>query len=128
VVTTSSGLQSKIQQHVDWTAPSSWKETSATPARPTGPLAAWTSSSTRPPTTADAATDLHQYDCSTNSASTLLMRSILDNEVGQIVYASSGCIYPLYIQTDRIFYLTEDKAGPPMTRTACTAWRSWPAS
>ena len=31
------------------------------------------------------------------------------------MYASSGCIYPLYIQTDpnEIFYLTEDKAGPP---------------
>ena len=31
------------------------------------------------------------------------------------MYASSGCIYPLYIQTDpdEVFYLTEDKAGPP---------------
>src|SRR5207247_4757096 len=60
--------------------------------------------------------DLHQYDCSTNlGLDALLMRSILDNEVGQVVYASSGCIYPLYIQTDpnEIFYLTEDKARPP---------------
>jgi len=60
--------------------------------------------------------DLHQYDCSTNlGLDALLLRKVLDNEVGQVVYASSGCIYPLYIQTDpgEIFYLTEDKAGPP---------------
>jgi nucleoside-diphosphate-sugar epimerase len=60
--------------------------------------------------------DLHQYDCSTNlGLDALLLRKVLDNNVGQVVYASSGCIYPLYIQNDpgEIFYLTEDKAGPP---------------
>ncbi|HXY70960.1 MAG TPA: SDR family NAD(P)-dependent oxidoreductase [Actinomycetota bacterium] len=60
--------------------------------------------------------DLHQYDCSTNlGLDAILLRKVVENEVEQVVYASSGCIYPLYIQTDanEIFYLTEDKAGPP---------------
>ncbi len=57
--------------------------------------------------------DLHQYACSTNLALDSLLGAAL-HEVGQIVYASSGCIYPLYIQTDpRDLRLTEDMAAPP---------------
>ena len=60
--------------------------------------------------------DLHQYACSTNlGLDALLFRSALRFDVEQIVYASSGCIYPLHLQSDpgETLYLTEDKAGPP---------------
>lgn len=60
--------------------------------------------------------DLHQYDCSTNfGLDAVLFAAALKEGVEQVTYASSGCIYPLYMQgdVDEIFYLTEDKAGPP---------------
>jgi nucleoside-diphosphate-sugar epimerase len=60
--------------------------------------------------------DLHQYACSTNLGldATLFARA-LEADVEKLVYASSGCIYPLNIQTDpgTELYLTEDLAGPP---------------
>ena len=59
--------------------------------------------------------DLHQYACSTNlGLDSTLFRSALDAEVEQVVYASSGCIYPLYLQGDpgETLYLTEDMEGP----------------
>src|SRR5207237_3500097 len=60
--------------------------------------------------------DLHQYACSTNlGLDAILFRSALDAGVEKIVYASSGCIYPLFMQTnpDEVLYITEDMAGPP---------------
>jgi nucleoside-diphosphate-sugar epimerase len=60
--------------------------------------------------------DLHQYDCSTNfGLDAGLFAAALRADVETIAFASSGCIYPLYLQTDvnEILYLTEDKAGPP---------------
>ncbi len=60
--------------------------------------------------------DLHQYACSTNlGLDALLFRSALDADVEKVVYASSGCIYPLYLQGNpgETLYLTEDMAGPP---------------
>jgi nucleoside-diphosphate-sugar epimerase len=60
--------------------------------------------------------DLHQYDCSTNfGLDAALFRAALEADVERISFASSGCIYPLYLQGDinEILYLTEDKAGPP---------------
>jgi nucleoside-diphosphate-sugar epimerase len=60
--------------------------------------------------------DLHQYDCSTNfGLDASLFAAALGEGVDRITYASSGCIYPLYMQgdVDEIVYLTEDKAGPP---------------
>jgi nucleoside-diphosphate-sugar epimerase len=60
--------------------------------------------------------DLHQYDCSTNfGLDAGLFAAALKEGVERITFASSGCIYPLYMQGDvnEIFYLTEDKAGPP---------------
>lgn len=60
--------------------------------------------------------DLHQYACSTNlGIDAGLFRAALRAEVGTLVYASSGCIYPLFTQTDprETLYLTEDMAGPP---------------
>lgn len=60
--------------------------------------------------------DLHQYDCSTNfGLDAGLFAAALTEGVERVTFASSGCIYPLYMQGDvnEIFYLTEDKAGPP---------------
>jgi nucleoside-diphosphate-sugar epimerase len=60
--------------------------------------------------------DLQQYACSTNlGLDALLFRSALDAGVEKIVYASSGCIYPLFMQTnpEETLYITEDMAGPP---------------
>ena len=60
--------------------------------------------------------DLHQYACSTNlGLDAILFAQALQAEVDKIVYASSGCIYPLNIQTDpgKDLFLTEELAGPP---------------
>jgi len=60
--------------------------------------------------------DLHQYACSTNlGLDATLFRSALDADVEQVVYASSGCIYPLYLQADpgETLYLTEDMEKAP---------------
>jgi nucleoside-diphosphate-sugar epimerase len=60
--------------------------------------------------------DLHQYACSTNlGLDAGVFAEALRADVGTVVYASSGCIYPLNIQGDpgETLYLTEDMAGPP---------------
>ncbi len=60
--------------------------------------------------------DLHQYDCSTNfGLDATLFQAALRAEVERISFASSGCIYPLFLQGDvnEISYLSEDRAGPP---------------
>jgi nucleoside-diphosphate-sugar epimerase len=60
--------------------------------------------------------DLHQYACSTNlGLDSSLFRHALDADVEKIVYASSGCIYPLYLQADvgETLYLTEDMEKAP---------------
>lgn len=60
--------------------------------------------------------DLHQWACSTNlGLDSILFRAAVDADIDKIVYASSGCIYPLYLQADvgETLYLTEDLAGAP---------------
>jgi nucleoside-diphosphate-sugar epimerase len=60
--------------------------------------------------------DLHQYACSTNlGLDAILFKSVLDAGVEKVVYASSGCIYPLYLQADigETLYLTEDMEKAP---------------
>lgn len=60
--------------------------------------------------------DLHQVACATNLAlDQNVFSHCLASGVQKIVYASSGCIYPLNLQTDpgEELYLTEDMAGPP---------------
>jgi len=44
--------------------------------------------------------------------------------VDKVVFASSGCIYPNYLQTDtrQELYLTEDKAGPPYDADNMYGW------
>lgn len=60
--------------------------------------------------------DLHQYACSTNlGLDATLFAKAVEVDVEKITYASSGCIYPLYLQADpgETLYLTEDMAGAP---------------
>lgn len=60
--------------------------------------------------------DLHQYACSTNLAlDSIVFRAAMDEDVERVTYASSGCIYPLYLQADvgTTLYLTEDMEKAP---------------
>lgn len=59
--------------------------------------------------------ELHQAACATNL---LLDGNVLlaakDAKVDKVVFASSGCVYPNFLQTDpkEMLYLTEDMVGP----------------
>ena len=69
--------------------------------------------------------DLHQTACSTNLVlDGLLFRACQRARVGKVVYASSGCVYANFMQTDpkEILYLTEDKAGPPYDADNMYGW------
>jgi nucleoside-diphosphate-sugar epimerase len=60
--------------------------------------------------------DLHQYACSTNlGLDATLFAKAVEAGVEKITYASSGCVYPLYLQADpgETLYLTEDLLGAP---------------
>ena len=69
--------------------------------------------------------DLHQTACSTNLIlDGLVFRACCDAGVQKVVYGSSGCVYPNYLQTDprQILYLTEDKTGPPYDADNMYGW------
>ena len=69
--------------------------------------------------------DLHQAACAGNlGLDGLMFRACLQENVEKVVFASSGCIYPNYIQSDpqEILYLTEDKAGPPYDADNLYGW------
>jgi nucleoside-diphosphate-sugar epimerase len=69
--------------------------------------------------------DLHQTACSTNLIlDGLVFRACCDARVQKVVYASSGCVYPNYLQTDprEIVYLTEEKAEPPYDADNMYGW------
>ncbi|HLZ91910.1 MAG TPA: NAD-dependent epimerase/dehydratase family protein [Candidatus Acidoferrum sp.] len=69
--------------------------------------------------------DLHQAACAGNlGLDGQLFRACVQEDVEKIVYASSGCIYPNYIQRDpqEMLYLTEDKAGPPYDADNLYGW------
>lgn len=69
--------------------------------------------------------DLHQAACAGNLAlDGLLFRACMQENAGKVVFASSGCVYPNYIQTDpdEMLYLTEDKAGPPYDADNLYGW------
>lgn len=69
--------------------------------------------------------DLHQAACATNSMlDGMLFQACRKARVGKIVYASSGCVYPNYLQTNpgEVLYLTEDKAGPPYDADNMYGW------
>jgi len=69
--------------------------------------------------------DLHQAEPATN----LLLDGLVFWEaykagVGKIVYASSGCVYPNYLQSDpnKEIYLTEDMVKPPYDADNMYGW------
>src|SRR5207253_2546451 len=69
--------------------------------------------------------DLHQSACATNLAMDgLLFRNCLAEGVENVIFASSGCVYPNFLQTDpgEILYLTEEKAGPPYDADQMYGW------
>lgn len=69
--------------------------------------------------------DLHQAACAGNLAlDGLIFRASLQENVGKVVFASSGCVYPNYIQSDpnEILFLTENKAGPPYDADNLYGW------
>ena len=54
----------------------------------------------------------------------LIFRACHKARVGKVVYASSGCVYPNFLQEDptEILYLTEDKVGPPYDADNMYGW------
>lgn len=69
--------------------------------------------------------DLHQAACAVNlMLDGLVFRACHQAKVDKVVYASSGCVYPNYIQTDpgKILYLTEDMVGPPFDADNMYGW------
>ncbi len=69
--------------------------------------------------------DLHQAACSTNLVlDGLVFRACYEARVQKVIYASSGCVYPNYLQGDpnEILFLSEDKAGPPCDADNMYGW------
>jgi nucleoside-diphosphate-sugar epimerase len=69
--------------------------------------------------------DLHQAACAANLAlDGGLFLACLSAGVEKVVYASSGCVYPNFLQQDptEILYLTEDKVGPPYDADNMYGW------
>lgn len=69
--------------------------------------------------------DLHQVACATNLVlDGTVFQACQQAKVDKVVYASSGCVYPNYLQTDtdKILYLTEDMAGPPFEADNLYGW------
>ncbi len=69
--------------------------------------------------------DLHQAACATNLLlDGALFRACHLAGVEKVVYASSGCVYPNYLQTDAAerLYLSEDQVGPPYEADNMYGW------
>jgi len=69
--------------------------------------------------------DLHQVACATNLVlDGTVFKACQQAKVEKVVYASSGCVYPNYLQTDtnKILYLTEEMAGPPFDADNLYGW------
>ncbi|HKZ87479.1 MAG TPA: NAD-dependent epimerase/dehydratase family protein [Anaerolineae bacterium] len=69
--------------------------------------------------------DLHQAACATNLAlDGILFHACHKARVRKVVYASSGCVYPNYLQTDpdNELYLSEDLVRPPYDADNMYGW------
>ena len=69
--------------------------------------------------------DLHQAACATNLAlDGIVFRACHKAGVEKVVYASSGCVYPNFLQQDprQAIYLSEDKVGPPCDADNMYGW------
>lgn len=69
--------------------------------------------------------DLHNVECSMNLVlDGQLFREALRANVEKIIFASSGCVYPNYLQSDpqKELYLTEEMVGPPYDADNMYGW------
>jgi nucleoside-diphosphate-sugar epimerase len=69
--------------------------------------------------------DLRQAACPANLVlDDQVFREYLKAKVDKVVYASSGCVFPNYIQMDpnEVLYLTEARVGPPYDADNMYGW------
>lgn len=69
--------------------------------------------------------DQHQAACAINLAlDSVVFAACSEAGVAKVVYASSGCVYPLHLQTDpgKIIYLAESMVGPPYHADGMYGW------
>jgi nucleoside-diphosphate-sugar epimerase len=69
--------------------------------------------------------ELHQAACATNLAlDGIVFNACYKAGVDKVVYASSGCVYPNFLQTDpgEMIYLSEEKVGPPYDADNMYGW------
>jgi len=69
--------------------------------------------------------DLHQAACAQNLAlDGMLIKAAYESEVEKFVFASSGCVYPNYLQQDvqKELYLREEMVGPPYEADNLYGW------
>jgi len=69
--------------------------------------------------------DLHQAACAANMAlDGMVFQACRRARVDQVVFASSGCVYPNHLQTDpgELLYLTEEMVGPPYDADNMYGW------
>jgi nucleoside-diphosphate-sugar epimerase len=69
--------------------------------------------------------ELHQAECAKNLAlDGNLIRAAHEAGVEKFVFASSGCVYPNYLQQDvsQELYLTEEMVGPPYDSDGMYGW------
>jgi nucleoside-diphosphate-sugar epimerase len=67
----------------------------------------------------------HQADCASNLIlDGQVFRACARAGVRKVVYASSGCVYPNFLQTNphQVLRLSEDKAGPPFDADNMYGW------
>jgi len=69
--------------------------------------------------------EMHDAECGRNLVMDgQLVKASIDQGVDKFVFASSGCVYPNYIQQDlsKELYLTEDMVGPPYDADHLYGW------
>ena len=69
--------------------------------------------------------DMHQAECAKNlTLDGMLIKAAQEAGVDKFVFASSGCVYPNYVQQDvtQELYLTEDMVGPPYDSDGMYGW------
>ncbi len=69
--------------------------------------------------------DTHEANCAANlTLDGLVFRACVESAVERVVYASSGCVYPVGLQADpgKILKLEESQIGPPYDADGIYGW------
>lgn len=69
--------------------------------------------------------ETHQAACTINLLmDSLLIKGAVENRVNKFIFASSGCVYPNYLQRNprEYLYLKEEKVGPPYDPDNTYGW------